>query len=114
MFKYIVIVIICLFSAGVIVGCALQEDIPEYNQSSQYAEGVFINDPTPAPNTTTAFGFIQRYMLETKIDADPTQAIPIQFVSYQDVVNLADDTPVIYRLGHSSLLLKILLVKTSK
>ena len=105
--KYTVVVIIFLFSAAVIVGCAMQTDIPEYNQSSQYKEGVFINDPIPAPNTTTAFGFIKRYLLEAKVDAEPTQPIPLKSIRYQDVVNLADDTPAIYRLGHSSLLLKI-------
>ncbi|MFT5900796.1 MAG: L-ascorbate metabolism protein UlaG (beta-lactamase superfamily) [Glaciecola sp.] len=37
----------------------------------------------------------------------PSQPIPLKPIRYQDVVNLADDTPAIYRLGHSSLLLKI-------
>jgi L-ascorbate metabolism protein UlaG (beta-lactamase superfamily) len=105
--KYTVVVIIFLFSTAVIVGCAMQTDIIEYNQSSHYIEGVFINDPIPAPNTTTAFGFIKRYLLEAKVDAEPTQPIPLKSIRYQDVVNLADDTPAIYRLGHSSLLLKI-------
>ncbi|MFT5900795.1 MAG: hypothetical protein ACI97K_003467 [Glaciecola sp.] len=70
--KYTVVVTIFLFSVAVIVGCAMQTDISEYNQSSHYIEGVFINDPIPAPNTTTAFGFIKRYLLEAKVDAEPT------------------------------------------
>jgi L-ascorbate metabolism protein UlaG (beta-lactamase superfamily) len=105
--KYTVAIIIVLVGTTVIVGCALQADIPEFNQSSQYAGGVFNNDPVPAPNTTTFFGFIQRYLLEEKIDAEPAQPTPLKPISYQDIVDLADDTPAIYRLGHSSLLLKI-------
>ena len=105
--KYTVAIIIVLVSTTVIVGCALQTDIPEFNQSPQYAGGVFNNNPIPAPNTTTFFGFIQRYFLESKIDAEPVQPIPLKPISYQYIVNIADDTPAIYRLGHSSLLLKI-------
>lgn len=105
--KYAVVIIIVLVSTTVIVGCALQADILEYRQSSQYAGGTFNNDPVPAPNTTTPFEFIQRYLLEAKIDAEPVRPIPLAPVSYQDIVNLADDTPAIYRLGHSSLLLKV-------
>ena len=105
--KCAVVIIFVLVSTTVIVGCALQTDIPEFNQSSQYGGGVFNNDPKPAPNTTTFFGFIQRYFLEEKIDAEPDQPIPLTPISYQDIVNLADDTPAIYRLGHSSLLLQI-------
>ncbi|MFQ3322900.1 MAG: L-ascorbate metabolism protein UlaG (beta-lactamase superfamily) [Pseudomonadales bacterium] len=105
--KDTVVVLIFLVSTLVIVGCGLQAGIPEYNQSPQYANGAFNNDPVPASNNTTAFGFMKRYLLEAKIDAEPTQPIPLKLVSYQDVINLADDTPAIYRLGHSSLLLKI-------
>jgi L-ascorbate metabolism protein UlaG (beta-lactamase superfamily) len=105
--KYAVVIIIFLVGTTVIVGCALQADIPEFNQSSQYSGGAFNNDPVPAPNNTTAFGFIKRYLLEAKIDAEPAQPIPLAAISYQDIVSLADDTPAIYRLGHSSLLLKI-------
>jgi len=105
--KYAVVIIIVLVSTTLIVGCALQTDIPVFNQSPQYAGDVFNNDPAPASNTTTFFGFIQRYLLEAKIDAEPAQPIPLKFISYQEIVNLADDTPAIYRLGHSSLLLKI-------
>ena len=105
--KYAVGIIIVLVSTTVIVGCALQTDIPAFNKSSQYAGGVFNNAPAPAPNTTTFLGFIQRYLLEAKIDAEPAQPIPLKSISYQEILNLADDTPAIYRLGHSSLLLKI-------
>jgi L-ascorbate metabolism protein UlaG (beta-lactamase superfamily) len=105
--KYTVAIIIVLVSTTAIVGCALQTDIPEYSRSTQYGDGVFNNDPALAPRTTTFFGFIQRYLLEEKIDAEPAQPIPLKSITYQDIVNLADDTPAIYRLGHSSLLLKI-------
>lgn len=105
--KYIVVVIISLVSAVLIASCAMYSDIREYNQSSHYADGVFNNDPSPAPTTTTTFGFIQRYVFEAKVDAKPIQPIPLKPISYQDILNVADDTPAIYRLGHSSLLLKI-------
>ena len=105
--KYAAIIISVLVTTTVIVWCALQTDIPEYSRSTQYGDGVFNNDPAPSPRTTTFFGFLQRYLLEEKIDAEPAQPIPLKFITYQDIVNLADDTPAIYRLGHSSLLLKI-------
>jgi L-ascorbate metabolism protein UlaG (beta-lactamase superfamily) len=45
--------------------------------------------------------------LEDKVDAMPSQPIPLKLISYQDLVNLADDTSAVYRLGHSSLLFKV-------
>jgi hypothetical protein len=68
---------------------------------------LFINVPLPTPRNTTAFGFIKRFLLEDKVDAVPAQPIPLKLISYQDLVNLADDTLAVYRLGHSSLLLKV-------
>ena len=105
--RYIFVGIIFLLCAVVTLSCAMQKDSLEYNQSPQYAKGVFINDPLPAPNTTTTFGFIKRFLLEDKVDTEPAQSIPLKLISYQDVVNIAHDTPAVYRLGHSSMLLKI-------
>jgi L-ascorbate metabolism protein UlaG (beta-lactamase superfamily) len=103
------IVLGAIFSVGflVIAGCTMPADTLGYGKSPQYANGVFNNDPKPLQNSTTPFGFMRRYIFEAKIDAEPIQPIPLKPISYQDVLSVADDTPVIYRLGHSSLLLKI-------
>jgi L-ascorbate metabolism protein UlaG (beta-lactamase superfamily) len=105
--KYTVLIILSLICTVLALGCAMHSTAPKYSQSSHYANGVFNNDPKPPSNSTTSFEFIQRYIFEAKIDAEPAQTIPLNAITYQDILSIADDTPVIYRLGHSSILLKI-------
>ena len=101
------LIIVSIIFAVLVFGCAMHSPVSQYNQSSHYSNGIFNNDPEPLPNSTTPFGFLQRYIFEEKVDAEPIHPIPLTTISYNDVLSIADDTPVIYRLGHSSLLLKI-------
>ena len=78
---------------------------PHYEQSPQYTNGSFHNNPKPAQRMGSNFGkVLWRFLTEDKPDAEPQQPIPVSPI---DATELSTDrrNTVIYRLGHSSLLM---------
>ncbi|MDP2561374.1 MBL fold metallo-hydrolase [Psychrobium sp. 1_MG-2023] len=81
------------------------EQIPS---QSVYKDGKFYNIEPMAPNSlSTFFGVLVRYFTETKIDAEPLQALPMRPISHELLAGLSDDTVHVFKLGHSSILLKV-------
>ncbi len=100
---------VALFAGFVAIGgCAMTSKIPEFNQSSQYGKGVFHNNPKPEQKMDSSFGkVLWRFITEEKSDAEPSEPIPLQQVNLTEVANTPTDKTLVYRLGHSSLLIKI-------
>lgn len=78
----------------------------DYSQSQQFEQGKFAN---PAPTRTVEwsklFTVIKDYLFNKSKDASPTQAIPLNTLTRQQLLDAPNN--VLFRLGHSTILIKM-------
>ncbi len=104
-----VFVIILLLSA-----CTLQQHLSVSgnqikNLQSHYHDGVFSNStPSGPPSLMKILSFLRRSAFEEQIDNKPSKLITLNTLTQQQLDQLPDDDIYLTRLGHSSVLLKVL------
>lgn len=75
--------------------------------SPQFGEGKFQNlAKTSTMSLSQIPGYIKRYFTEERIDSEPVRPIPLQAITQKILDDLPSNTMTIFRLGHSSYLLK--------
>ncbi|MCJ8274030.1 MAG: MBL fold metallo-hydrolase, partial [Psychrosphaera sp.] len=75
--------------------------------SEQFKEGKFHNAKAMEPMSLAKFpGYIKRYMTEDRVDIEPVKPVPVLPVTAQTLAQLPSDSITLFRLGHSSFLLK--------
>lgn len=75
--------------------------------SPQFKQGKFQN-PKPLETMSLAKvpGFIKRYVVEKRLDAEPVKPVPLAAITAEVLAQLPADEISLFRLGHSSFLLK--------
>ncbi len=92
--------------AGVI-SCASNQVSEEHPQSAQYREGKFHNHtPIQLGGAANTAKIAWRYLFEKPADTTPSTEIPVNPIDLNSIDADADQL-VVYRLGHSSLLMVI-------
>lgn len=77
-----------------------------YAGSAQFVDGKFRNPVKPQQmGFTKALGVLWRFMFDKPADATPTKPIPVLALSRAELLTAPDGS--LYRLGHSTLLLKM-------
>jgi len=77
-------------------------------QSLQYEDGKFHNSKRFETMSFSQIpGYIKRYLTEKRTDITPKEAIPLQKITRELLVGLPEDRLTLFRLGHSSFLIKI-------
>jgi len=108
MLKKILVVITTL--GAVLTSCTLIQsntNNASFAESTQFSEGKFHNNATfEAMSLSQLPGFIKRYITEERTDSEPMQPIPVQAITTEILENLPNDRMSLFRLGHSSFLLK--------
>lgn len=90
-----------------ITQCASRSSLPEYLGSSQFKQGKFHNSPEVKTGGLSGMPkILWRYMFEERIAAEPEKPIPVQKIDLRNPA-LADNSPALFRLGHSSILLQL-------
>lgn len=108
MFKKIIIALTVL---GVMMGACTAIFSEKKNDklisSAQFSHGKFHNlIDFEAMSLSQMPGFIARYFTEKRVDAEPIRSIPLQAITAATLAGLPDDEMSLFRLGHSSYLLK--------
>lgn len=81
--------------------------VDESFNSSQFVQGKFQNlAKTSTMSLSKIPGYIKRYFTEERIDSEPVLPIPLQFITQETLNDLPIDTMTLFRLGHSSYLVK--------
>jgi L-ascorbate metabolism protein UlaG (beta-lactamase superfamily) len=89
------------------LSCAALSTQIDYQQSTQYKEGKFHNSQNVSSGTSNLPKIIWRYLTDKRKEAVPTQIIPLETLTKQQLKIENDGSPILYRLGHSSLLLAL-------
>ncbi|MCG9748085.1 MBL fold metallo-hydrolase [Shewanella sp. Isolate8] len=71
------------------------------------SDGGFQNTATNLTENSGMGAILMRYLIETRIDASPSKAIPLMPLTRDGIAALPDSQDSVIRLGHSSILLKI-------
>ncbi|MFC3853206.1 MBL fold metallo-hydrolase [Salinispirillum marinum] len=87
---------------------AAVQDTSFNEAGDHFYDGRFHNEDAVPPNTLAAFfGVMKRYITERKVDAFPSEPLPINTLNQAQLLQLPDDALFVIRLGHSSILLKV-------
>ena len=90
------------------LSCTTKPFSQRITQSPQFHEGQFQNTkPLESMGLSKLPGYIKRLLTEKRVDSQPTQTIPVQTLTRKILYQLPDQRTVLFRLGHSSYLLKI-------
>ena len=75
--------------------------------SPQFENGKFKNEKAfDAMSLSQIPGYIKRYMTEERKDVSPIKPIPLKKITQEILVNTPVDSMTLFRLGHSSFLIK--------
>ena len=75
--------------------------------SPQFENGKFKNEKAfDAMSLSQIPGYIKRYMTEERKDVSPIKPIPLKKITKEILVNTPVDSMTLFRLGHSSFLIK--------
>lgn len=75
---------------------------------SHFENGKFYNaEPMEANSFSKVVGIFVRFLMEKKVDAAPEQALPMNTLTREQLIDLNNDTIHVIKLGHSSILLKV-------
>ncbi|WP_440874206.1 MBL fold metallo-hydrolase [Thalassotalea sp. PLHSN55] len=104
-------VLTTLVVLGVILSaCTLLTSQPNkaaYVESPQFELGKFKNDVSfDTMSLSKIPGYIKRYFTEKRVDIAPERPIPAQAITAEVLADLPNHTMTLFRLGHSSFLLK--------
>lgn len=95
---------------AILSSCAFLKSNTVVNESfnsSQFVQGKFQNlAKTSTMSLSKIPGYIKRYFTEERIDSEPFLPIPLQFITQETLNDLPIDTMTLFRLGHSSYLVK--------
>ena len=72
-------------------------------QGAMYANGEYVN--TTGPHEINLGGAIKASLTTKQVDKSPDQALPLRWIEAQALEQAAE--PVLYRLGHSTILMKL-------
>lgn len=103
--------VVLLVVIGVIMGVCTaifseNKDEKRIN-SAQYSQGKFHNSVHfDSMSLTKMPAILARYITEKRVDVEPKKAIPLQKITSEILAALPDDQMTVFRLGHSSFLLK--------
>lgn len=90
------------------LNAVLPEDRTRIEQSPQYEDGRFRNDRDYERNGWMKLvSIFQRRLFDEAEDVEPDRIIPVQALDKSYLESLPDNETSIFRLGHSSMLLKI-------
>lgn len=99
------LLLIGVMMAG-IISYVLKPALPTYGDSAQYRDGHFGNATTwPARSFWEGVGLWRDFLFNKPADTVPDRAIPVQEMSQASLLAAPDNS--VWRLGHSSLLLKL-------
>lgn len=98
-----------LLTGGLMVGIfayALRPGLPKYPESPQYRDGRFINTVAPpARGFWEGVGLWRDFLFAKPAGTVPDRAIPVRAMTHDGLMAAPDNS--VWRLGHSSLLLKL-------
>lgn len=106
-------VIFAVVLGSITGGCSmisnLNAHVPSQNyQSEHFQGGRFKNlHPTIPTSLSKTLAITWRFFTETKIAAEPEQALPVETITRANLDALSDSGIHIIKLGHSSVLLKV-------
>lgn len=84
----------------------ITENLNDKVQSSNFANGKFYNDKrTPGFEWGKTWKILKRYITEPQVNTEPSAVIPVTPMLTEDLLSTEQDS--VWRLGHSSMLLKI-------
>ncbi len=105
MFKKFIISFVIL--GAIMSSCTTMQSSSSTKLSPQFKEGKFHNDV--AINTMSFVelpAYIKRNLTEKRKDITPEKPTPLQKITERILTNLPDDSMTVFRLGHSSFLIK--------
>lgn len=85
----------------------LPADNSQLATSSQYQNGKFRNQPHISNGSSNGWKILKRWLFEKRIATEPSQPIPLQTISRAQLDALPSNQTSVFRLGHSSVLLKV-------
>lgn len=86
----------------------LPQDTTRLKSSPQYQDGKFSNiEQHQRKGKSSFFNYLGRLLFEKKINTKPSSPLPIQPINLVDLFLLDDKRIHLYRLGHSTILLKL-------
>lgn len=104
----VIYLIILTMATTQLSAAQLMKDIQENNQrlnTSHITQGAYINaDPKVKQDMSKLGSILKRYIFETRVDSEPT-SVPLREVDIDVLQKTSSDA--VYRLGHSSMLLKL-------
>lgn len=84
-----------------------QKSSAAIESSEQFKDGKFQNAKAIEPMSLSQFpGYIKRYMTEDRVDIEPIKPVPVLAVTTEALSQLPSGSITLFRLGHSSFLLK--------
>lgn len=90
------------------INATLPENTDTMEHSKQYHQGKFHNQSViTKPSNSEGSSILKRWLFEKKVDASPTQEMPIVAITPDVLTQLPNNTVEVFRLGHSSILLKL-------
>ncbi len=109
MIKWLFIVVLVLLLLTWVVDRQLAAHVIQpLAPSAQYRDGQFHNlKPREAPGLGTMMGVLKRYLTEQRIDTAPSQPLPMKQLTVAQLDALSHDELHLVKLGHSSMLLKV-------
>lgn len=107
MLKFIIIGFSLFIGGCMLVSTINSEDVKTQNTPSHHSTQGFKNTSPDFTDEASITAILYRYITETRIDALPTKAIPVQPLTAQQLNALPAEQEVVIRLGHSSIYLQI-------
>ena len=92
----------------VVTGCTSNYESAMALKSDNFKDGVFVNsEPFEQPSIGKTFEIAKRFFFEERINGIPETTLPLEKINSLDLKTRLSKDTVIYRLGHSSLLLEL-------
>mgnify|MGYP000391396462 CR=1 FL=1 len=88
--------------------CASNTIKSKLEASAHYKDGKFINsEPFDKPSLSKTLAIMKRFIIEEKINTEPTLPIPVINIEPIELKNNVSQQTAVYRLGHSTLLMEL-------
>ncbi|MDO3384642.1 MBL fold metallo-hydrolase [Gilvimarinus sp. SDUM040013] len=98
----------CTLSSSLAADSVQNTNTIDAGTPARVDEGKFLNHkPTEPSSVWRTVQIFWRYITESRVDPEPTSELPMKTVTRQQLDNLSNEGLHIIKLGHSSLLLKV-------